>query len=408
MSNLSITDAFRKLQLLANNVKKSIYNKNTKETLVRQLEEINGLHSQIEQKIDETTLLENRELNHIIKLSRQLHYETSTILTNKLKIFFFKMPETSFDIKTATALVQPYDGLPAGLDAFVDAVNLLGELIQQTQIGTAIKFVKTRLTGRARSALPETITTLTQIVDAVKQNCASTETPESISAKLKALKTKGDPTKYLDEVESLTSKLTSLYVQSSVPINIATKMATKVGVDNLISNSTDSETRIIMKAAEFSSIQTAIQKFNESTTCAQPSQIFTAQTSTSTSYSRGRNHSRGHFNDCGSHRGTNSRQNRYQNFNQPRYNRPNYSRGRGHYNQPNRFNNYNRENFARMYYTQQIPNQQEQYNPGNGYTIQNQQLPMPSGLPNAPSPITQSRQMSSNHPFVGTLGQFTQ
>lgn len=76
MSNLSITDAFRKLQLLANNVKKSIYNKNTKETLVRQLEEINGLHSQIEQKIDETTLLENRELNHIIKLSRQLHYET--------------------------------------------------------------------------------------------------------------------------------------------------------------------------------------------------------------------------------------------------------------------------------------------------------------------------------------------
>lgn len=107
MSDLSLTDAFRKLQLLANNVDKSVNNKNTKDTLVGQLEQLNGLHSLIEKKkTDYTTLLKNRELNHIIKLSRQLHYLASTILTSKLKKFFFKMPETSFDIKL---LFQPYD-----------------------------------------------------------------------------------------------------------------------------------------------------------------------------------------------------------------------------------------------------------------------------------------------------------
>lgn len=50
MSDLSLTDAFRKLQLLANNVDKSVNNKNTKDTLVGQLEQLNGLHSLIEKK----------------------------------------------------------------------------------------------------------------------------------------------------------------------------------------------------------------------------------------------------------------------------------------------------------------------------------------------------------------------
>lgn len=64
MSDLSLTDAFGKLQLLANNVEKSVNNKNTKDTLVGQLEQLNGLHSLIEQKTDYTTLFKNKELNY--------------------------------------------------------------------------------------------------------------------------------------------------------------------------------------------------------------------------------------------------------------------------------------------------------------------------------------------------------
>lgn len=58
-----------------------------------------------------------------------------------------------FDIKTATALVQPYGGSADGLEAFIDAKNLLAEIIDANQIPTTVKFLKTRLTGKARLEL---------------------------------------------------------------------------------------------------------------------------------------------------------------------------------------------------------------------------------------------------------------
>ncbi|XP_055644655.1 uncharacterized protein LOC129780413 [Toxorhynchites rutilus septentrionalis] len=152
-----------------------------------------------------------------------------------------------FDLKTATALIQPYDGSPAGLDGFVDSVNLLTELTAQAHLGIVLKFVKTRLSGKARSAVPADVASMEALLDLIKQNRASKESPESVTAKLKALKPKGDSDKFLEDVEKLTTELTSLYVKNEIPLNVATKMATKVGVETLVNKITDSDTRIIMK-----------------------------------------------------------------------------------------------------------------------------------------------------------------
>lgn len=51
------------------------------------------------------------------------------------------MTDPVFDIKQATAIVQPYDSNAENLDSFVDAVKLLKDVLL-TQVATAIRLLK--------------------------------------------------------------------------------------------------------------------------------------------------------------------------------------------------------------------------------------------------------------------------
>lgn len=175
-----------------------------------------------------------------------------------------KMPDP-FDIKTATALVQTYDGSADGLDAFLDATSLLNELTTAAHQPVAVKFLKTRLTGKARLGLPEDATTIEAITQDVKNRCASKTTPENITAKLKAVKQKTTVETFCEEVDALTTKLKAVYLQNKVPEPIANSMATKAGVDALVNGTNSQETKIILKAGTFGDIKDAIQKVLENT-----------------------------------------------------------------------------------------------------------------------------------------------
>ena len=70
------------------------------------------------------------------------------------------------DIKLGTTLVQMYDGAPENLDAFVDAVNLFYDTVENDFAAstaaqqaaakvTVVRFVKSRLTGVARQVIAE-------------------------------------------------------------------------------------------------------------------------------------------------------------------------------------------------------------------------------------------------------------
>lgn len=401
--------AYLELRKIRDNLKKSIYRQIPRENLETKLAIAEQLKDCIEESLQENYLeIPTQEFNEICKKTRDIYREICEIINRKLanqKIPI--MTESAFDLKMATALVQPYDGSPASLDAFVDSVNLLAELTTTpAHINVAVKFVKTRLSGRARSALPADVATLNAIVQAVKQHCESTETPDSVAAKLKALKPNGDTDKYLQSVEQLTAKLTSLYIKDNIPLNVATKMATKMGVESLVNKATDSDTRIIMKAAEFSSIQAAIQKFNESTS-APSAQILSTQ-------SRKIHSNRGYptrgnynYNNRSGYRNTNHRQNQNGNqyqqrqYNQRQNSRGNYHQGRGNYQNQNRgqfhnqnqsYQGYNQGN-ARIYYTpaQMLP--QNMHQQQSNTPIMTHSVSLPHVQP---------------HPLGGTQGQYTQ
>lgn len=399
---------------IRDNLKKSINQKIKSETLQLKLRCSTELFLNIKKNLIHKVDISKVEFQ-LFKAADDVTNEITKLIDNKLREHKAEtMPGTGnelaapFDIKTATALVQPYDGSPEKIEAFLDSVSLLAELTNEAQTATAVKFVITRLSGKARSVLPANITTLNEIVNAVKQNCKSLETPESVAAKLKALKTKGDSEKYLESVEMLTTKLTSLYIQNEIPVQIATKMATKTGVDTLINNSTNSDTRIILKAAEFTSIQAAIQKFNESNFNTSSAQILSTQSSANDSYSRQRNSNRGNFNYRGGNRNSNSRFHRPQNSYQFRQFSPrNFNNSRGNYQNHYRYHNQNRgqhhrqnnQGHNRMFYTLAPQNQQSQIPP----SLMQQQ----SGNP----PIMQHAgniPQLMPHPLGGTQGQFTQ
>lgn len=135
-----------------------------------------------------------------------------------------------FDIKTATAIVQTYDGCSANLNTFIDGANLLKEFTSRNHMEMAAKFLKTRLTGKARQGLPEDVKTIDDIIADVKARCTETITAQNIMAKLKASSQKNDLEKFCTDVDSLTTQLQNIYVSQKIPTEIAKSMAAKAGM----------------------------------------------------------------------------------------------------------------------------------------------------------------------------------
>lgn len=175
--------------------------------------------------------------------------------------------------------MQPYNGAPELAEACVDSIRLLAELTTPAQMETAVKFVRTRLSEKARLVAAE-LNTLNLIADAINQHCTTRETPESVIATLNALRIKGEMTKFLESVEKLTAQLSNSYNKTGIPTEVATRMATQMGVKTLINAIPDNDLKLILRARDFDCIKAAIQKINENTPAPQSAQIFAASRST--------------------------------------------------------------------------------------------------------------------------------
>lgn len=149
----------------------------------------------------------------------------------------------AFDIKQATSIVQVYDGSPEHLDAFVDSATLLAELTNAAHLATAVKFLRTRLAGKAKIGIANNFPTIDAIVADVKARCEAKTSPEEITAKMNSLKEK-DQDKLCDQIKDLTAKLSALYMADNVPPEVAQKMATKTGIDTLKKKVSSPDTKL--------------------------------------------------------------------------------------------------------------------------------------------------------------------
>lgn len=60
-----------------------------------------------------------------------------------------------FDIKTATLLIKPYDENVDETDSFIASILLLDEITSVEQKLIMLKFVNTRITGKAKYAITD-------------------------------------------------------------------------------------------------------------------------------------------------------------------------------------------------------------------------------------------------------------
>lgn len=243
MKDDNILECYKLLKHISKNIRKSVNNRNTASTISRHLTEVNFLIQQLELGLKESNNLSDVVFSDIISTIKFAKQELIPILQNKLKMA--SPPENAqtdshFDIRTATAVVTIYDGASDGLQAFVDACDLMKELTSDANQPMLLKFLKTRITGKARQGLPDNINTYLDFISNIKQRCHDTTSPEQILVKLKSVKQRESLDSFCEQIEAISNKLKTIYLEQRIPENVATNMVKKATVEALISGVSES------------------------------------------------------------------------------------------------------------------------------------------------------------------------
>lgn len=374
------------------NLKKSINKNRSHQNIIEKQQKLHQLVKEykiIFEEISPTLSPSAWNEENLIYDSVQSAYETCIEI---LETSLAKMPKV--DIKLGTSLVQTYDGSPDNMLAFLDAVELFSNTVEDEFTGstaelkaaareTVYKFVKTRLTGKARQVIVG-VENITQLIAKIKEQCSSKVNSDQIRAKLKALKQKGSINDLCDEVEKLTLQLATKYAEEKIPIDKANQMATKCGIETLINGTTSSDCKLVLKAGSFGAINDAIQKVQEihsdNNAVIQKANVFYAKNNnnnnTRGNYQQNRGNFRGNRGRNNSQRYSQSNQ---QNGNYPQY-RGNFNRGRGYQRYHQQRGNWSQQgqqtpNYG-MFWTNSVPNQQQiPNNPNIMQQLPNTQIP---------------------------------
>lgn len=187
---------------------------------------------------DSFTLSDNPLKNHTeptkngqtetIELSEEI--ETNDIPTDQSQPV--TMPQSKLDFLQAchAAIDYKYDGDPASLDTFLDAIDLLSEVCEAENKSTLIKFIMTRLEGKAREAMvttpTETASFRTELKKAIKY-----ESSKVIEGKILALTAeRTNLTKFSERAEELCEK----YRRSLVDEGYTPEKAKELCVDKTV------------------------------------------------------------------------------------------------------------------------------------------------------------------------------
>lgn len=142
------------------------------------------------------------------------------------------MVQSKLDFLTAchAGIDYKYDGNPTGLDAFIDAIELLDSAVEPENLNTLLKFIKTRLEGKAREAI---ITEPTKVEDFITQlkNTIKTESSKVIQGKILALRAdKSNLSKFSERADELAEE----YRRSLIGEGFSTAKAKELSVERTV------------------------------------------------------------------------------------------------------------------------------------------------------------------------------
>lgn len=272
-----------------------------------------------------------------------------------------KMPLSMIEfLNTASKLIPEYDGKPEELQSFLNALDLVNS-IKDVHEQVAVNIIKTKTKGKALTAI-NSATSIETIKTALKQKI-KTESVETITAKLMATKQENkDSNTFIKEIEELSEKLQNAYILDGSNPTAAEQYATKAAVKSIKQNARNHETKMLMKAGQFKTLDDAITQFVELSTESQDTLAINYVRSNNRYRGRGRkNFNRNtHYNGPNNHNQNNNNNNGRNYRNQNRYQR---NRRNGQYNNSSNRNNSNAQNIRNI-----------DANPENGLAPQQQTM----------------------------------
>lgn len=172
------------------------------------------------------------------------------------------MPQSKLDFLQAchAAIDYKYDGDPTGLDTFIDAIDLLSEVCETDNTSTLLKFIMTRLEGKAREAIMTTPKTVTEISTQLR-NSIKTESSKVIQGKILALRAeKTNLTKFADRAEELSEQYRRSLIDEGFSKEKAKELSVEKTVELCIKQSRHDRLKSILASKTFSEPKDVIAK----------------------------------------------------------------------------------------------------------------------------------------------------
>lgn len=113
---------------------------------------------------------------------------------------------------SASIIRENYSDDPLALESFIDKINLIEDLADDSLTNTLISFIKAKLEVKAREALPANINTVAEIKNALRSRIKP-DNSKVVTGKIASLQVKSD--NYADlskQVEDLADALERLLI----------------------------------------------------------------------------------------------------------------------------------------------------------------------------------------------------
>lgn len=269
-----------KLNSILDNLKKNPNTKYKLATLKKKLHDSKAIYNEIIKNIE---IIDNKEKIFLFKATKDTFGEIKTLLDYKLNFpklislktisliilnlvkLYKKHKMTSHIeiIKTIPLLVPQFSGEGEKLNSIIAALNACKTLITDANRAVAIQVILSRLDGKARSAVGDNPLTIDEVIQNLNNKCRVKIAPETVVAKLNATKQNGEIGKFTEQIEKLTLELERAYISENVPLETASRMAVKAGVKALANGVKNNESKLLLKAGQFSTVSLAVEKLTE-------------------------------------------------------------------------------------------------------------------------------------------------
>lgn len=153
-----------------------------------------------------------------------------------------------------------FNGDPLGLDSFIDSVELLKELCEEQNNAICLKFVTTRLEGKAREKIPNNPEKIEDIIESLKSSIKN-EPSKVVEGRILALRAdRGNLTKFSERAEELAEQFRRSLCTEGFSKDKAKELAIEKTVEMCRKSSRSETVKAILAASKFDEPKDVIAK----------------------------------------------------------------------------------------------------------------------------------------------------